>query len=636
MSDKPKGTPRGSKAPIDNKASLAASKKPALKPTRVASSGGKDGKDPPPSSSRKAKTDGATKTKAPAKAKAATKGGDKDKGSSRPMSARATEAPGAASDEPMAPAAAEEVTEPVSAPAAAMPEGVDPSAPTVVDADEAAPAAEAPVDVTEPAEAAPAEAPAAAEPTADVPAAEEAVPVSSPQVPPIDVSETKVEEAATEPEEAAEAAPAASEEAAAAPPRPPPPETEPAAAVVAASADAVAAAAEEAAAAAGEDAQYADESMEAWNDCEGSPALDAALGAEDAPVDAPIRLVDARFLCALAKADGRLVRRQDLPDGAFFDVSRLKRESYSAVDNGLRVLAVAMPWLATDHPDPSGIALKRLSRALEGFIEEDGGSYAIFLPYCSIMQMGLAGEERTAEEAVLYDKAVASMSSVFAHDSIILLSLSALPDETDPSGVCAAAAASSGWAHLETTVASLTKPPSLLLDMAKFEDTTPDEAPFLDGFVAQCRAARPPPVLPVDFGVALQAKAYEAHRPADAAALASLYETVFNERFLPMDALLYDSNGWGDAQIEQLCTVLSTTKLENCKQVWLSKNEIESDGMARLASCIGAGALPALEQVHVHGNFGASFASREEIRAARSGIEVHYDGMGGGRTNHAV
>ena len=44
--------------------------------------------------------------------------------------------------------------------------------------------------------------------------------------------------------------------------------------------------------------------------------------------------------------------------------------------------------------------------------------------------------------------------------------------------------------------------------------------------------------------------------------------------------------------------------------------------------------------MHVHGNPKASFASREEIRQAsddrETKVEVHYDGMGGARTNHHV
>ena len=118
-----------------------------------------------------------------------------------------------------------------------------------------------------------------------------------------------------------------------------------------------------------------------------------------------------------------------------------------------------------------------------------------------------------------------------------------------------------------------------------------------------------------------------------------LYEAFFNERFPAMDALVYDSNGWSDVDIDALCKVLGGVKLGACKQLWLSHNDISDVGMQRLAATLEAGALPVLEQVNVYGNSQASFDSREQIRRAKenqSPIQVHYDGRGGGRTNHAV
>jgi hypothetical protein len=65
---------------------------------------------------------------------------------------------------------------------------------------------------------------------------------------------------------------------------------------------------------------------------------DAALGGE-----APVRLVDARFLIALALAGGRLLRRQDLPRAASLDLSSLRKMARGR--EGLRVLCVSYPWL---------------------------------------------------------------------------------------------------------------------------------------------------------------------------------------------------------------------------------------------------------------------------------------------------
>ena len=417
--------------------------------------------------------------------------------------------------------------------------------------------------------------------------------------------------------------------------------TESAASIVAAAMPVVTSAAEEAATAAEEDEKFADASEAAWNDLEGSPALDELLGAGEgvAPADAPMRLIDARFLCALAKGGGRLVRRQDLPEGAFFDVARLRREGYGSADQSLRMLVAILPWLAVDHPDPSGIQLMRLARVLESFIAEDGGSYAVLVPYCSLHQKGLGGEARSAPEQALYDAALKGLATVYAHEAVPVLEMTALPETLDAQASVAQAFTASGWAYFQMQVATHpVKPPGLLLDMNKFEDPGEgEEAPFLDDVLTQCKARRPPPVMPADFRSAIASK----QLPADTspALVADLYEAFFSERFPTMDALVYDSNGWGDDEIEALCKVLAGAQLGACKQLWLSHNDITDKGMEMLASVLQAGALPLLEQVNVYGNAKASFDSRESIRKAKedqSPIQVHYDGMGGGRTNHAV
>lgn len=54
-----------------------------------------------------------------------------------------------------------------------------------------------------------------------------------------------------------------------------------------------------------------------------------------------IRLVDARFLIALAKANCPLVRRQDLPDKAFLDLNFIKRMEGGYFDSDLRIICVS-------------------------------------------------------------------------------------------------------------------------------------------------------------------------------------------------------------------------------------------------------------------------------------------------------
>ena len=409
---------------------------------------------------------------------------------------------------------------------------------------------------------------------------------------------------------------------------------ESAAAIVAASLEIVAKCAEEAAVAAEEDKEFLDATEAAWNGCEASPLLDAALGgADDDPTKAPVRLVDARFLISLAKADGRLVRRQDLPDSAFFDLPRLRKESFGGTpDQSLRLLICLMPFLADDHPDPHGLQLQRLARALSSFVEEDGGSYGVYLRYCSLHQPGLAGEGRTAEEAELYARALQGLPALYSHEATPVLELSSLPPELDESGAVAAAVALRGWSYWETSITKIVKPSGMLLDLSKFVDSGTSEPPMLDDVLLQCKATRPPPVLPDEFGTTLAAKSFS--DPADLAALTALYGPFFDERFAPMDALLYDDNEWQDAELAALCKVLSGCSLPNCTSLWLSRNDLGDDSMKQLTSLLEGGAMPLLEELHLHGNPKAAFKLREEVQAARAGLKVHYDGMGGGRTNH--
>ena len=532
-----------------------------------------------------------------------------------------------------------------------------------------------------------------------------------------------------------------------------------------ANAKVVAAAAAAAASAAAKDEQYADESQAAWNECEGN-ALDAALGNGVAsPADAPIRLIDARFLRQLAAGHGRLVERRELPEGAFFSLERLRREGHG---NGpdtatcLRVLAVIFPDGYFLLPMPVQAALvQRLGRVLEAFIEEDGGSYGVCLPSCSLARPSLQGLQRG-----LFEAGLAGLASLYSHEAILVLELPALPAAMDPAGHATRAFNEGGWSFYQGAVAKLVKPPALLLDVARFHDgessaagesgagggdskdeesmkreaelrrcfaifdtdgsggissaelkavlqrpgggnpmtdeqvevilqtfaTSDDgelhfedfkawwlgagggkstaggvdllevsmgvtdgggggvtsegkgpggesEPPFLDDVLAQCHTTRPPPLSPSSFRAAISSKTFAAGGDAERAA--ALFEAFFFARFPMQDALLYDSNGWGDTEVVALCEVL--THLANSthgpvasKSLWLSRNDLTDKGMLAVAACVGAGALPALEQVHVHGNNSASPKSREAIRAAKPGIQVHYGGAGGGRENHAV
>ena len=197
---------------------------------------------------------------------------------------------------------------------------------------------------------------------------------------------------------------------------------------------------------------------------------------------------------------------------------------------------------------------------LESFVAEDGGSFAVYLPYCSLHQRGLDGEERSLQEAKLYTAALGGLAALYSHGAIPILMLAGLPKEIDPTGRVCKAFNSSAWTHFELSASRLVKPPGLLLDLSKFVDsaTTADvsesvageaaggaageaagsgavgtEAPFLDDVLARCKATRPPPELPVDFHARLEFKAFGMPKCdiATAERLHGLYSVLFNQTF---------------------------------------------------------------------------------------------------------
>jgi len=107
-----------------------------------------------------------------------------------------------------------------------------------------------------------------------------------------------------------------------------------------------------------------------WSE-KGGTVLEKALTFDKELGGSPVRLVDARFLVALAADGGIMPRRQDLPESAFVDLERLRNmgrgNNYGST---LRVVCVSHPWLQPDHPDPIGTTLRLIARALNILVRD--------------------------------------------------------------------------------------------------------------------------------------------------------------------------------------------------------------------------------------------------------------------------
>ena len=82
------------------------------------------------------------------------------------------------------------------------------------------------------------------------------------------------------------------------------------------------------------------------------------------------------------------------------------------------------------HPDPKGATLRLLGRVLEKFVADGGGTYAVFLDFCSLHQKDAAGQ-RTASEQTLFDRALKGapcISELYSHPHTFILKASALPE----------------------------------------------------------------------------------------------------------------------------------------------------------------------------------------------------------------
>ena len=72
-----------------------------------------------------------------------------------------------------------------------------------------------------------------------------------------------------------------------------------------------------------------------------------------------VRLIKGSWLIS-ESSPRRLERRQDLPEEAFWDPEELRVQ-----DESVEVVVVSYCWLSKDHPDPDGVHLRRLKRAVK-------------------------------------------------------------------------------------------------------------------------------------------------------------------------------------------------------------------------------------------------------------------------------
>ena len=102
----------------------------------------------------------------------------------------------------------------------------------------------------------------------------------------------------------------------------------------------------------------------------------------------------------------------------------------------------------------------------------------------------------------------------------------------------------------------MAKDSDYVLDLGKFSGTNTG----LREVIEECAAARPPPLTPADFALALADKSFTSKK-ADEDMVARLYEATFRLRMGQATQLIYSNMQWGDAEVAVLCKVLASGSL---------------------------------------------------------------------------
>ncbi|CAK0823045.1 unnamed protein product [Prorocentrum cordatum] len=139
----------------------------------------------------------------------------------------------------------------------------------------------------------------------------------------------------------------------------------------------------------------------------------------------------------------------------------------------------------------------------------------------------------------------------------------------------------------------LSKPSAFLVDLGLL---TGDETCYFGGFgtddfegslVKTCAAGRKAPLLPDAFEAMLWSKGFTNGKD-DRPRVAELYREAFAQRFESAESLGYSRLCWGDEEVEQLATVLTSGAAPRLMRFYLADNRVGDEGAARLAAALGA------------------------------------------------
>ena len=355
----------------------------------------------------------------------------------------------------------------------------------------------------------------------------------------------------------------------------------------------------------------------------------------------PVKLVDAEFICFLARAGLPLIRREDLPEAAFVEFDHLTQQKHKVC-----IVCVSHPWLQPDHPDPKAFNLQYLVAMLgelqyvhKRMLGEH--TWAVMIDFCSICQKGPHGEERSPIQAKLFQRALGSLTLFYAHPNTITLKITAMPKGYPrgyafPRGIPPNKASyyNRGWCYFESSISNMAKEQSyFVLDLAKMS-TTQDLSSLgpkyvIGSRIRECMADRRPVCDPAAFRRVLEEKSFTSKK-ADLRTVGDLYAKAFFERISTATTLKYNGLCWGDAELVATCVMIGEAKITTLTCLDLSDNPgITSAGIMQLADALQRGMAPALRQLRL-GQIGDD--ALRALRSARPGLQMKVEEWHDGTT----
>jgi hypothetical protein len=404
------------------------------------------------------------------------------------------------------------------------------------------------------------------------------------------------------------------------------------------------------------------------DDPSASPYTTLYAGLLESVRSGAIRPLRGRFVAALHKHGGRLKRRQDLPEEAFWTYEELKAVAEKLGEDryGWLFVALSYRWLSADHPDPDGFHLAIIAEVaalyLKGFdqwdfmrsqlvpagkaaglegsdlttaFEEAGldpavADFALFWDFASLTQ-----KPRTDEEELLFMPGLTASNIWYGHLKSLCWMQITLPEgfsfapfrdnKTGKMRTPAQTYEDSGWCFIESIISAGIKKGVLRLDLGQrtvvqvTDGGVVEEAMGKDyAHLAKVAAKRPAPILPSEAARLLrEVKIFTAGSDVDK--VIDLYRSFFEGVSQSTVELNFDGLEWGDAEAVQLAAVLpSFVRLETLN-LW--NNQIGDAGAAAVAEAIAKeGAFPSLTDIDIGSNIGNQWFGNPASNEAKKAV----------------